>query len=205
MDRISNAKGGSRTKLTTNTLVKVSVLSVLSYILMVIDFPIPLFPGFLKMDLSDVPAVLGGFALGPVAGVLVQLVKVILHFLTSSSTGGVGEFSSFIVGAAFVAPAAMIYKRNKNRKYAIVGLVVGAITMTVVGVFSNIYIILPFYSAFMPMDAIVEMGNVVNSNIVDVKTLVLYGITPFNILKGLIISFVTLVVYKKVSPILKNN
>ncbi len=104
-----------------------------------------------------------------------------------------------------MVPAALIYHRKKDRNHALIGLIVGTMMMTAVGVIVNLYITLPFYSAFMPMDAIVNLGTVVNSRIVDVKTLVLYGISPFNILKGAVIAFVTLLIYKKISPILKNN
>lgn len=205
MQKTANSMSGSKSRITTNSLVKISVLSVLSYILMLMDFPLPMFPSFLKLDFSDIPALLGAFAMGPVAGIFIQLVKVILYFLTNSSTGGVGELANFLVGAAYVVPAAMVYHRKKDRTHAIIGLIVGIISMTVVGAIANIYITLPFYSAFMPMDAIVQMGTAVNSKIVDVNTLVLYGISPFNVLKGSIIAFVALIVYKKVSPILKNN
>lgn len=195
----------SKKKISTNSLVKIAVLSVLAYILMIVDFPLPLFPAFLKLDFSDIPALLGGFALGPLAGVLIELVKVILHFLTKATTGGVGSLANFIVGAAYVAPAALIYHRNKNRKNALIGMLIGTLSMTLIGVIVNLYITIPFYSAFMPMDKIVAMGTKVNSRIVDLKTLVIYGITPFNILKGAIVSLITLLVYKKVSPILKNQ
>lgn len=205
MQKTTNTMSRSRSKLTTNSLVKISVLSVLSYILMMIEFPLPLFPSFLQFDFSDIPALLGAFTLGPVAGVLVQLVKALLHFLTKSQTGGVGELANFLVGISYIVPAALIYHRKKDRNHALIGLIAGTIMMTVVGVIVNLYITLPFYSAFMPMDAIVNLGTVVNSKIVDVTTLVLYGISPFNILKGAIIAFVTLLIYKKVSPILKNN
>lgn len=205
MQKVTKTSSSSKTRLTTNSLVKISVLSVLSYILMVMDFPLPMFPAFLKLDFSDIPALLGAFAMGPIAGVFIQLVKVILYFLTNSSTGGVGEFSNFLVGCAYIVPAAIIYHRRKDRKHAIIGLIAGIVSMTVVGVFTNTYIIIPFYSAFMPIDAIVQMGTVINSRIIDVKTLVIYGISPFNILKGSIIALVTLLIYKKVSPILKNN
>ncbi|MBU5676712.1 ECF transporter S component [Alkaliphilus sp. MSJ-5] len=205
MQKTTNTMSRSRSKLTTNSLVKISVLSVLSYILMMIEFPLPLFPSFLQFDFSDIPALLGAFTLGPVAGVLVQLVKALLHFLTKSQTGGVGELANFLVGISYIVPAALIYHRKKDRNHALIGLIAGTIMMTVVGVIVNLYITLPFYSAFMPMDTIVNLGTVVNSKIVDVTTLVLYGISPFNILKGAIIAFVTLLIYKKVSPILKNN
>ncbi len=206
MQKTTNTMSVSKSKLTTNSLVKISVLAVLSYILMLMDFPLPMFPGFLKLDFSDIPAVLGAFAIGPVAGVFIQLVKVILYFLTNSGTGGAGELANFLVGAAYVVPAAMIYHRRKDRKHAIIGLLIGTISMTVVGIIANIYITIPFYTALgMPIEAIVEMGTIINSKIIDIKTLVLYGISPFNVLKGGFIAFITLLIYKKISPILKNK
>ncbi|ABW20006.1 ECF transporter S component [Alkaliphilus oremlandii] len=204
MEKTTKTMSVSRKKLTTNSLVKISVLAVIAFILMAMDFPLPMFPGFLKLDFSDIPALLGGFALGPVAGALIQLVKVMLH-LTKTQTGGVGELANFLVGAAYVVPAAIIYHRKKDRKHALIGLTVATISMTVIGAIVNTYITLPFYSAFMPMDTIVQMGTVLNSRIVDVKTLVLYGISPFNIFKGAFIAFITLLIYKRVSPILKNH
>ncbi len=189
--------------LTTNTLLKISVLGVVSYILMFIHFPLPIFPGFLKIDVAEVPALIGGFALGPVAGMLIVLIKNILHFLIQTSTGGVGELSNFIIGTSHVVPAAMIYHLKKDKVHAIIGVIVGTISMTIAGTLSNTYLIIPFYTKLMPIDAIVRMGTVINSKIVDVPSLVLYGITPFNIFKGSLISIATVLIYKKVSHLLK--
>lgn len=197
--------GFKETLSSTNTMVKMAILAVMAYVLMLLDFPIPMFPAFLQIDLSDVPALIGGFALGPVAGVIIQMVKALLHFMTDSSTGGVGSFANFLVGSAFVFPAAYIYHMEKTRKNAMIGIVVGAITMAIVGAFANIYILIPFYANFMPIEAIVEMGTVVNSRIVDIPTLVLYGVTPFNLLKGIIIGAVTMLLYKKIAPLLKGK
>lgn len=198
-------EGISKKRISTNTLVKVAVLSVISYVLMSLEFPIPLFPGFLQLDFSDVPALLGAFALGPLAGVLIELVKVILHSITRTSTFGVGELANFIVGASYVVPAALVYHRKKDKGHALIGMLVGTISMTAIGVLVNMYITLPFYSAFIPMPEIIKMGTIVNSRIVDIKTLVIYGITPFNVFKGALIALITLLIYKKVSPILKNQ
>lgn len=204
MENVEKTISFKKTKIfTTSNLVKMSILSVFAYVLMLIDFPLPIFPGFLKIDLSDVPPLIGGFALGPIAGMLIQLMKNILHFITKTSTGGVGELSNFITGTAYVLPAAIIYHLKKDRKHAIIGVLVGTVIMTVLGAMSNYFLVIPFYSNFMPIDAIVKMGTVINSRIVDVKTLVLYGVSPFNIFKGLLIAFVTLLIYKKISPILK--
>ncbi len=189
--------------LTTNNLVKISVLGVLSYILMFIHFPLPIFPGFLKIDVAEVPAIIGGFALGPIPGMLIVLIKNILHFLIQTSTGGVGELSNFIIGTSYVIPAALVYHHKKDRFHAILGVVAGIISMTAVGTISNTHLIIPFYSKIMPIEAIIKMGTVVNSRIVDIPTLVLYGITPFNLFKSSLLSLVTILIYKKVSPILK--
>lgn len=204
MQNVERSMGLSRTKVfTTSNLVKMSVLGGISYVLMFVQFPLPIFPGFLKIDLADVPSLIGGFALGPVAGILIQFIKNLLHFLTKTSTGGVGELSNFIIGTAYVVPAAMIYHMKKDKTHAVIGTLVGTVVMSTVGALSNTYLIIPFYAKIMPIDAIVKMGTVINNKIVDVPTLVLYGVTPFNVFKGLLIAFVTLMIYKKISPILK--
>ena len=190
----------TKAKFTTHAIVKIAILGAIAFGIMLIQFPIPIFPAFLKIDLSDVVALVGGFAIGPVAGVVVQLIKVLLHFIIRTSTGGVGELANFIIGASFVFPAAFIYHMKKDKKHALVGLIVGTITMTIAGALANIYILIPFYANIFPIEAIINMGTVINENITDVNSLVLYGITPFNIFKGIIISLVTMLIYKKISP-----
>ncbi len=203
MQKVQRSIGFTKTKLSTSSLVKISILSVMAYILMVLEFPLPMFPAFLKVDLSDVPALIGGFALGPVAGTLIQLVKVFLHFITKTQTGGVGELANFIIGASYVIPATMIYHLKKDKLHALIGVIVGTVAMSFVGVLANLYLLIPFYSKFMPIEGIISMGTVINKHIVDMRTLVIYGITPFNIFKGLLIALITLITYKKISPLLK--
>ena len=120
-----------------------------------------------------------------------------------TTTGGVGELSNFVIGSSFVATAALIYKHHKGIKSAIIACICGTLVMTILGVFSNYFVMLPLYSKFIPMDKIVQMGSVVNPAIKDTFTLVLYGIAPFNIFKGLSISFLTMLIYKKISILLK--
>lgn len=189
----------------TKWLVKVGMLSAVAFLLQLLEFPLGIFPAFLQIDFSDVPALLAGFSLGPAAGVVVELIKNILHLiLKNSGTGGVGELANFLIGSAIVIPAALLYKRKHTRSMALYGLIAGTLVMTFVGVLANLYILIPFYSsAFgMPIEAIVAMGTEVNSAVVDLKTLVLYGIVPFNLLKGVIVSLVTVLIYKRLSPIL---
>ena len=203
MEKIEKTTAVTRSRLTTNQLAKISILSVLAYVLMFLEFGLPFFPGFLMLDFSDLPALIGAFAMGPVAGILIQLVKNLLHFLTKSWSGGVGELANFMVGVFYVVPAALIYHYKKDRKHAIIGVLIGTVCMTLLGAFANYYVLIPLYSQFMPIDAIVEMGSVVNSRIVDVRTLVIYGIAPFNVFKGLAIAGLTLLLYKHISPLLK--
>jgi riboflavin transporter FmnP len=170
---------------------------------MFIEIPVLFFPVFLKLDFSDIPAIIGGFALGPVAGVFIELIKNLLHFVTKSNTGGVGEFANFLVGGGFVFVSSGIYYINKNKKNAVIGCIVGTIAMAVIGGFANYYILIPFYAKIFPIEAVVQMGTVVNKSIIDVKTLIYYAIVPFNLLKGVIVSIITAILYKKVSIILK--
>lgn len=193
----------SKKLLSVKNMAKISILSVIAFLLMQIEFPLPIFPGFLKIDISDLPAIIGGFALGPVIGILIELFKNLMH-LIRTSTAGVGELANFLVGISLVVPSSLIYFKNKSKKNAIIGLLVGTVCMGIVGALVNYFILLPFYSTAMkfPMEAIVNMGNIVNSKIVDVKTLIIYAIIPFNIIKGLILSFFTVLVYKRISKIL---
>ena len=191
-------------KFSLSTLLKITMLSAIAFILMFLELKIPLFPEFLKIDISDLPALVGAFAFGPLAGVLVELIKNLLHLLRTS-TGGVGELANFLVGIALVIPAAYVYTKNKSKKTALLGLVLGVITMTIVGALSNYYILIPFYKNFMPLDAIISMSAAANKNIVDLKTLIIYAIIPFNILKGTVISIITIMIYKHISIILHSE
>jgi len=193
-------------KISTKALVKIGVLGAIGFILMVFDFPLWFAPGFLKFDLSEVPALIGAFSLGPVAGILIQLIKNILNAtIKGSSTMAVGELSNFLVGCLFVVPASAIYHRNKTFKNAVIGLIVGVIAMTIGASLSNYYVMIPFYAKLfgMSLDKIIAMGSAVNKSIVDFKSLIIYAIIPFNLLKGVIASLVTILLYKRISPILK--
>ena len=191
-------------RMSVSTMTKVAMLSVIAFILMLIELPLPIFPGFLKIDLSDVPALIAGFALGPVAGIAVEAIKNILHLLRTT-TGGVGELANFIIGSALVLPSAILYTRHKSRNSAIIGLGIGTVLMAAAGALANYYVLIPFYTNFMPIDAIVAMGTVVNSNITSVVSLILFGIVPFNLFKGLVIALFTMLLYKRISPILSKR
>jgi riboflavin transporter FmnP len=172
---------------------------------MLFEFPLWFAPPFLKFDISDVPSLIGAFAMGPMAGVLVQLVKNLLNVLIEgSATGGVGELANFIVGSIFAYTAGLIYYKEKTFRNAIIGLIVGILTMTVSISIINYYIMIPFYAKLfgLPIDKIVAMGTAVNRYVIDFKSLILYAVVPFNLFKGIIVSLVTILLYKRVSPIL---
>lgn len=189
---------------TTSTLVKVGILSAIGYILMFISVPIPaLFPDFLKIDISDITALLGGMALGPVAGITIAFLKNLLQFITGfSTTGGVGELANFIIGGSFVWVVSFAYSKRNDIKGVIVGLLLGIVVMTIVGCVANYLIILPFYSTIMPIEEVINMGAVINPLIVDKVTFILWIIAPFNLLKAVLMSLVTLPIYKKTEKVL---
>ncbi|HBJ2621089.1 ECF transporter S component [Clostridium botulinum] len=170
----------------TNKTIKISLLSALALILMYFEFPvIPIFP-WLKIDLSDVPALLGAFGFGPLAGVTIELIKNILILLVKGSqTGFVGELANFLIGVSLVLPAGIIYKRNKSKKSAILGMILGGIFIEIVGVIANVYMLLPAYGMQMSSGELLKYVTV--------------GLLPFNGIKAIIVSMLTYILYKKVS------
>ncbi len=186
----------------TNTLVKVAIMSAAAFVVMLIETP-PLFSTFLKMDFSDVVAVIAGFALGPVAGLAVQLIKNLLHLLMST-TAAVGELGNFIVGGTFVFVAARIYHKDKSRKQAIVGLIAASLAMTVVAMLANVFLLLPLYASVLGFktEMVIELTAQVNPLVNDLTSFALFAIAPFNLLKAAAVSLITFVIYKKISKYL---
>lgn len=180
-----------------------AMLSAVAFALMFFEFSIPfLVPSFIQMDFSELPALIGAFAMGPWYGVLICLIKNLIHLLITT-TGGVGELSNFILGAAFVLPAGMIYQRKKTKKNAIIGSFLGAAFMAVLSVFSNYFIVYPAYTAFMPMDTILAMyQEILPGADTLLKCLVIFNM-PFTFVKGLFSVVITLLIYKHISPIIK--
>ena len=172
--------------LNTNRFIKLSLLSAIAVILMYIDFPvIPIFP-WLKIDLSDVPALMGAFAFGPLAGVIIELMKnLLILIIKGTGTGFVGEFANFLVGVALVWPAALVYKKNKTKKTAILGMVLGFLCIEVVGILANVYLLLPAYGMAMSKAELMQYVTV--------------GLIPFNGIKSILVCGITYALYKKVS------
>ena len=184
------------------TITGVAVLSAIAFILAYFEFPVPLSPSFARMDISDLPALIGAFAYGPLAGVLIELVKNALQ-LTSTATAGVGELANFIMGGVFVFVAGLIYRKNKNKKTALIACLIASLAMGVTAAVVNYFVLLPAFEAVMPLSELIasfgEFMPFIKTNL----DVVLFNALPFNLLKGLAISAVTMLIYKKLSPILK--
>ncbi|MBR5586723.1 MAG: ECF transporter S component [Clostridia bacterium] len=188
-----------------NWITKVAMLSAVATILMLFEFPLPfLAPSFYELDFSEVPVLIGAFAMGPLAGVAIEALKILLNLIINgTNTGGVGEFSNFVLGVVFVLPAALIYCKHKTRKNALIGLAVGGLCMVVLGCFINAYIMIPLYSSFMPLEQILAMAAAIWPVIDNVMEFVLLCVAPFNIAKAILVAVVTMLLYKRLSPILK--
>ena len=184
-----------KTKVNTRTLVQIGMLSALAIILMQFEIPLPFAPAFYKIDFSEVPVLIGCFSMGPFAGVLIELIKVILNVaIKGTMTMGIGDAANFLIGCAFCVPAALIYQKKRTKSGAVTGMVVGTMIMTILGCVLNAYILLPVYAkAFeMPLDALVSMGTEVNGAITGLMTFVLFAVAPFNLLKGILVSLIVI-------------
>ena len=187
-------------KISVRTITMTALLSAIAYILAFVEFPVPLSPSFSRMDFSDFPALIGAFAFGPVAGFLIELVKNALQ-LFSTSTGGVGELANFLMGASFVFTAGLIYGCHKTKKTAWIAGIVGSMMMGIVAAAANYFILLPLFEQFMPLEQLIASFGEFIPFIHTKLDVVLYNAFPFNLLKGLVISGVTMLVYKQLRPV----
>lgn len=200
----SQTQKGTTKRVNIRYMTVTAMLSAVAYILMFLDFSVPFMPAFIKMDLSELPALIGSFAFGPVCGVIICLIKNVLHLLITT-TGGVGELSNFLLGAAFVLPAGLIYKYKRNRKAALVGSILGAVFMGVFSVISNNFLVYPVYYNFMSKEAILAAYQAILPNVDSIFDCLVCFNMPFTILKGLCSVGITFAIYKHISPILKGN
>ena len=189
---------------TVRKLAVTAMLGAVATVLMFISFNVPLMPSFIKLDLSELPALIASFALGPLWGVCVCLIKNLINVFFST-TGGVGELSNFILGASFVFTAGLLYKRIGRRKGALIGSLCGAAAMAIISVFSNYYVVYPVYTAFMPMDVILSMYQAINPNVKTLWDALIWFNMPFTFIKGMISVVITFLIYKKLSPLLKGR
>lgn len=200
--------GDTEKMLSTRKMAMVGVFSATAVVLYVLDFPVPFAPPFYKLDFSEIPVLVGSFAFGPVAGVMIEFVKILLKLLLKGTdTAFVGDLANFMVGCSFILPASFLYQFKKSKKNAILGCITGTLVMTVFGTaFNAVYLIPTFAKLYgMPLDVIVAMGTKIHASIDNVVSLVVMCVAPLNLVKGTSVSLITVLVYKKLSPILKSG
>ncbi len=184
----------------------IGIFGAIAAVLMYFEIALPFAPPFYQIDLSEVPVFICSFSLGPVAGVVCELVKIILKLvLKGTSTAFVGDFANFVVGCSFVLPATIVYHRFKSKKGALLGMATGTAVMTVFGSLFNAVYLLPTFAELygLPLDAIISMGTEVNKAINSVSTLVLFAVVPFNLIKGVLVTVLTFLLYKRIERLLK--
>lgn len=206
-EKMAKKKSGDMERiLSTRKIAMIGVFSAIAFLLMLLEFPVPFAPAFYELDFSEIPALIGAFAFGPVSGVMIEFCKILLKlFMKGTSTAFVGDLANFVIGCSFILPASIIYMFKKTKKNAVLASIVGTMIMTVFGTMFNAVYLLPTFAVLygMPLDAIVGMGTAINSNITSVTSLVIFAVAPLNLLKGGSVSLITVLVYKKLSPILK--
>lgn len=190
--------------LTTKNVVLMGMFGALGAVLMLFEVPLPFIaPSFYGLDLAEVPVLVGTFALGPVAGAVTEVVKILIKLvLKPTSTGFVGEFANLAIGCALVIPAGIIYQINKSKKGALYGMITGTVVMSVAGIVINALVMLPFYSNFMPLENIIAAGAAINPFVSNIWTFAIICVGPFNVIKGFVVSLITWLVYKRISIII---
>lgn len=204
MTKTTTNKPASGKTMDVRKITGIGMLSAIAFILMFLDFSVPFMPSFIKMDLSELPALIGSFAYGPIAGVMICLIKNLLH-LMKSGTNGVGELSNFLLGASFVLVAGLVYKWKKNRKSALVGSVAGALIMGIFSVFSNYFLVYPIYYNFMDKELILAAYQLIFPGVNNILECLIVFNMPFTFLKGILSVVITFLIYKRLSPILKGT
>ena len=194
----------SKRNVQIGAMVVPALLAAMYYILAQMSFSVPFMPSFVKLDVSELPALIGSFSLGPVYGVLICLIKNLLG-LMNSGTNGIGELSNFLLGAMFVFPAGLLYQRNKARKGAIIGSLIGAICMAVGSVFTNIFLVYPIYYNFMAKEAILSAYQLIVPAMKSVEQSIICFNMPFTFMKAMLSVLISLLVYKRLSPVIKGR
>lgn len=192
----------------TRTMIQIAMLSAVAAVLMLFDFALPFAPGFYKLDFSEVPVLIGSFAMGPFAGACIELIKILLNLvMNSTDTMFVGELANLIMGCALVVPAGLLYQRHKTRKRALAAMAAGTLCMTAAAVFINAYMLLPAYGAAFHLDtaAFVGMGQAIVPAVDSLLKFCLLIVAPFNLVKGIAVSLITLLLYKHISRLLKQR
>jgi riboflavin transporter FmnP len=194
----------SMNKTVLRSLVVSALFGAVGFILMFIELGVPIMPSFIKFDFSELPALIAAFSLGPTSGVAVCLIKNVIN-LTMTTTGGVGELSNFLLGVCLVLPAGLIYKYRKNRRAAFLSALLGSFTMAAASLPLNYFLTYPMYSKIMPIEAIIGKYEEIFSGVNGLLSCLLIFNVPFTFFKGLVITLITFLIYKYISPIIKGN
>ena len=196
----------SSRKRSIRRLTSAAILTAMAVVLMYLEVSVPLMPPFLKFDFSEIPVLIGSFALGPVYGIIIELLKNLIH-LPFSGTSGIGEFSNFLTGSIYVFTAGFFYNRHRTRKGAVAAMLLATICLALIAIPLNYYVTLPLYGAVLnfPTEAIVAMSQAVNPLITSKWSLIFWGFVPFNLFKGLAVSFFTFWIYKPISKLINRT
>ena len=210
LEKAAQKKQGVKEKVfTTRKMAVIGMFSALSAVLMILEIPLWFVPGFYKLDFSELPILIGTFAFGPMAGVMMELVKILLKLcIKGTGTAFVGELANFTVGCSFILPASAVYAFRKTKKNAILACVIGTLVMTIFGtIFNAVYLLPVFARMFMPMEKILAMGVACNPFVREdsLTSFVIACVAPLNLIKGSLVSVITLWVYKPLSPIIKSG
>ena len=211
VEKAACRKKGIADKLfTTKKVAMIGMFSAIATVLMLFEVPLPFAPPFYKLDLSELPVLVGGFAFGPASAVMIEFIKILLNLVVNgTNTAFVGELANFAVGCSFVLPASIVYLFWKKKKGAIVGCVIGTFVLTVFGSLFNAIYLLPAFAKMygMSLDAILGMGSAVNPLMTEgsMISFVVCCVVPINLIKGTVVSVLTMLIYKPLSPIIKNS
>lgn len=209
LEKLAQRRNGVKEPIfTTRKVAMIGMFSAIAAILFLFEFPLPFAPSFYKLDFSELPVLIGGFAFGPIAGVMIELIKVLLKLcIKGTTTAFVGDLANFTVGCSLVLPASAIYAFRKSRRSAVIACVSGTLVMTIFGTAFNAVYLLPAFAKLygMPMETILQMGAAVNPLVRDssVLSFVAACVAPLNLIKGSLVSIITMFVYKPLSPIIK--
>ena len=199
-------KTNERSNQRVRKLVMTAMLSAVAAVLMILNFSVPFMPFFIKLDFSEMPALIAAYSMGPLSGVAVCLIKNVINLLIKSSiTGGVGEICNFLLGVAFVLPAGLVYRIRKTRKAAFWSAVIGTCAMAVIGLLLNYFIIYPIYATIMPIEQIIGMYQAILPGVDGLFVCLVTFNLPFTILKGLLNTTITFLIYKRISPLIKGS
>jgi len=206
--KLYSRKDEAYAAITTQKITVIGLFSAVSAVLMILEIPLPFAPAFYKLDLSEVPVLILSFAYGPLAGVLCELLKILIKLLLKgTSSAFVGELANFLIGSSLVMVAGIIYLINKTKMQARIACIIGTLCMTLVGALLNAFYLLPTFAKIsgMPLDQIVAMGTAINPSVNSVSSLVLMCVVPLNLIKGCVDSIITMLLYQRLRPIIKKQ